>query len=78
MGGHIVVERLTCDNDIRVRVLVNEVVQKIPGCHEVGGEGIYDLNEFQKVIKGRWEKGFCETCAMTYTDCVDKISFFES
>ena len=85
MGGHIVVERLQCQKsggdtgnppDIRVRVLVNEKVQGIPGCKGAGETCL--LDEFERLVKGRWKKSFCETCAMTYVDCVDDISFFEA
>jgi hypothetical protein len=72
MAGHIVVERLEC-GDTRVRVVVNERVQVVPGCDT---SGICRLEEFENVVKARWGKGFCETCAPGRTDCIDKISFF--
>lgn len=75
MAGHIVVERLQCGKgDTRVRVVVNGRVQGVPGCDTQGCR----LDEFESIVKGRWEKGFCEACAPDRVECVDKISFFGS
>lgn len=74
-------ERLECFEQIYVRVLVNERVQLVPGCDgtsELGKVGIYPLDEFERVVRGRWDSGFCEACAPGYTECVDKISFYEA
>ena len=77
MGGHIVVERLQCGKDVKVRVVVNGRIQAVPGCG-TPTEGICGIEEFERVVKSRWEKEFCETCAPDRSECVDKISFFES
>jgi acid phosphatase len=85
MGGHVVVERLECGpSDTRVRVVVNERVQRVPGCSEldapggVAGSGVYRLDEFERVVRSRWDQGFCEACAAGAEGCIESISFFES
>lgn len=86
MGGHVVVERLDCsrdsqETDTRVRVLVNGRIQSVPGCMEIDsfkGTGVYSLDEFEKVVRGRWEKRFCDLCGDGMEGCVDGISFYES
>lgn len=77
MGGHVVVERLQCGKDVKVRVVVNERVQAVPGCDTPTEDGICGLEEFERVVKSRWKGGFCETCAPGRLECVDNISFFE-
>ena len=78
MAGHIVIERLQCDSSPQqqVRVVVNERVHSVPGC--VGEDGMCALEEFERVVKAGWERGFCETCAEEDAGCVDGISFYES
>lgn len=79
MGGHIVIERLRCGaGHPRVRVLVNERVQPVPGCAPSKEfPDTCDLAEFERVVRGRWGgKGFCETCAPNNVECIDKISFY--
>ena len=79
MSGHIVVERLECDSETKVRVVVNGRPQTIPGCDTLLGQnGICLLDEFERVVRSRWKKSFCENCAPNQPECVDKISFFES
>jgi acid phosphatase len=80
MGGHIVIERLDCGSSgPQVRVLVNERIQSVPGCESAKtlGVGLCDLNQFETIVKGRWDTTFCEACAPDEPDCVDSISFFE-
>jgi acid phosphatase len=79
MGGHIVIERLQCPGtqQQQVRVVVNERVQSVPGC-EGGVDGMCALEEFERVVTGRWTGGgFCEVCAPGNETCVDGISFYE-
>jgi acid phosphatase len=81
MGGHVVVERLDCNSDIRVRVVVNGRVQPIPGCNAPADQaalGICQLEQFEQIVKGRWEKTFCEACAPDQPECVNSISFYEA
>ena len=83
MGGHIVIERLQCGSDTRVRVVVNGRVHEVPGCTSSNSKnprdhGICALDEFERVVRSRWDKGFCATCAPNRPECIDKISFFES
>jgi hypothetical protein len=79
MGGHIVLERLQCRSETNVRVLVNGKTHEIPGCESssIQQYGLCELNEFERVIKSRWEKSFCDVCAPGITECVNNISFFE-
>jgi len=76
MAGHILLERLACGSQTNVRVLVNGKTQPIPGCKSDESE-MCELSEFERVIKARWEKSFCEVCAPGMAECVDGISFFE-
>lgn len=76
MAGHIVLERLQCDTEIKVRVVINGEIHPIPGC-STRDDGTCDLDEFESVVKGRWKKTFCETCAVGNNECVNTISFFE-
>ena len=83
MGGHIIIERLQCGEDIKVRVIVNGRTHEVPGCMKSDSKdpmemGLCDVGEFERVVKGRWEKGFCEVCAPGQGDCIEGISFFES
>ena len=81
MAGHIVIERLECDEETYVRIVVNGRVQPVQGCDTsslLGNVGICPLDEFETVVRGRWDTGFCEACAPNHPDCVDKISFYES
>jgi hypothetical protein len=58
-------------------VVVNERVHSVPGC--LGGEdGMCSLEEFERVVRAGWERGFCESCAEGDESCVDGISFYES
>jgi hypothetical protein len=82
MGGHIVVERLDCDGTPTVRVVVNGQTQAVSGCDTVinappDAYGLCSLDQFESVVRGRWEKSFCEACAPDQPECVDNISFFE-
>jgi hypothetical protein len=76
MAGHIVLERLTCGRQIKVRVLVNGKTHEIPGCKS-DNDGMCELDEFETVVKSRWDKSFCEVCAPGNGECVNTISFFE-
>ncbi len=82
MGGHIIVERLECKADSKVRVIVNGRTHEVPGCttskaSDPAEVGLCRLEQFLEVVKEKWEKGFCEVCAPGRGDCVDGISFFE-
>lgn len=85
MGGHIIIERLQCGEDTKVRVIVNGRTHPVPGCTESGSKrvdesevGVCGMEEFERVVSARWDKRFCEVCAPGEGDCVDGISFFES
>ena len=82
MGGHIIIERLECKDDLKVRVIVNGRTHEVPGCttskaSDPAEVGLCRLEQFVEVVKERWEKGFCEVCAPGQGDCVDGISFVE-
>jgi hypothetical protein len=82
MGGHIIIERLQCGEETNVRVIVNGRTHQVPGCPESDSKdpretGLCGLEQFESVVKGGWEKGFCEVCAPGDGGCVDGISFFE-
>src|ERR1700721_1974154 len=68
MAGHIVIERLQCNSNIKVRVVVKGRPQEVSGCTKSTSTdprdyAVYSLDEFERVVRGRWGKGYCEICA---------------
>jgi len=72
MAGHIVLERLSCDEkNNKVRVVVNGQTQVVPGC-----AAECPLEDFERIVTSRWGKSFCEICAQGDQTCVNGITFY--
>jgi hypothetical protein len=79
MGGHVVIERVECDDKTYARILVNGKTHQLTNCPSpMKNTGLCELSDFERIIKSSWEKSFCEVCAPEQTECIAEISFFES
>ena len=93
MGGHIIIERLECEEQEQdthpasIRIIINGRIQEIPDCIPLHGtdkryRGVYSLPHFEEIIKRKWNRNtFCEMCGLgpgtNNSACINKISFYE-